>query len=101
MKTKTRDEGVSFREHLKRRLKDRAFRKAYDECDSEVRLAVAIAEAREKAGLTQAALAKMLHTKQTNISRIERGAQNITVGTLEKIAQALHRRLDIQFGPAT
>lgn len=100
MRLGNRGKRALFREDLKERLKDRDFRQAYDEADAEVRLAVAVAQAREQAGLTQAGLARMIHTKQTNISRIERGAQNVTIGTLEKIAKALHRRLEIQFGPA-
>jgi ribosome-binding protein aMBF1 (putative translation factor) len=99
MTGKKRGKRVFFDEDMKERLKDPAFHRAYDEVDAEVRLAIAIAEARQQAGLTQAALAKRLHTKQTNISRIERGAQNVTIGTLEKIAQALHRRLEFKFGP--
>ena len=43
-----------------------------------------------------AELATALHTKQSNISRIERGAQNMTIGMLGKIAKALHCRLKIQ-----
>ena len=87
---------IFFQERLNRRLKNVEFRKAYDEVDAEVRLAVEIAEARETAGLSQAELATALHTRQSNISRIERGAQNVTVATLGKIAKALHCRLEIQ-----
>ena len=87
---------IFFQERLNRRLKNAEFRKAYDEVDAEVRLAVEIAEARETAGLSQAELATALHTKQSNISRIERGAQNMTVGMLGKIAKALHCKLEIQ-----
>ena len=91
---------IFFQERLNRRLKNAEFRKAYEEADAEVRLAVEIAEARETAGLSQAQLATALHTKQSNISRIERGAQNVTVGTLGKIAKALHCRLEIQIRQA-
>jgi len=91
--------GVLFRDDLKERLKDPEFAKGYEEVDAEVRLAVAVAMARERAGLTQAELAKKLHTKQSNISRLERGTHNLTMGTLRKIAKALHTRLDIQLLP--
>jgi len=96
MKDKKTEKKMFFRAHLEKRLKNAEFRKEYDAVDAEVRLAVEIAEARESAGLSQAQLAMALHTKQSNISRIERGAQNVTVGTLGKIAKALHCRLDIQ-----
>ena len=100
MKNKNKNLGISFDDYFKERLKNPKFRKAFDEIDAEVRLAVAIAQAREQAGLTQAALAKVLHTKQTNISRIERGEQNLTIHTLQGIAKALHCRLNIQLQPA-
>ena len=100
MKNKNNNLGISFDDDLKKRLKDRKFREAFEEVDAEVRLAVAIAQAREQAGLTQTALAKALHTKQTNISRIERGEQNLTIHTLQGIAKALHCRLEIQLHPA-
>lgn len=91
---------VLFREDLKKRLKDPEFGKAYEEADAEVRLAIAVAEARERAGMTQAELARKLHTKQSNISRIERGTQNLTLTSLENIARALHCRLEIRLLPA-
>lgn len=91
---------VLFREGLHKRLKDPEFRKAYAEADSEVRLSVALADAREKAGLTQAQLAHILGTRQSNISRIEKGAQNVTLRTLERMAEALHRRIEIRLRPA-
>lgn len=100
MKGKNAGKRLFFREDVGHRLKDPDFRKAYEEADTEVRLAVAVAEAREKAGLSQAELAELLHTKQSNISRIERGGQNVTVATLDKIARALHLRLEIQLRPA-
>ena len=100
MKTKPAPKRIYFRDDLKERLKDPAFRQAFDEVDAEVRWAVAVAQARERAGMTQANLAKVLHTKQSNISRIERGAQNVTIGTLRKIAKVLHCRLEIQLRPA-
>ena len=92
--------GVLFRDDLKKRIKNPAFAKAFAEMDAEVRLAVALAEAREQAGLTQAQLARIVHTRQSNISRIEQGAQNVTLRTLERIAQALKRRLEISLRPA-
>lgn len=96
---KARGKRTLFRDDLKRRLKDPEFSKAYEEADAEVRLAVSVAEARERAGLSQAELARLVHTRQSNISRIERGTQNLTVGTLEKIAKALHSRLEIRLSP--
>ncbi|MFA6318288.1 MAG: helix-turn-helix transcriptional regulator [Elusimicrobiota bacterium] len=100
MNGKPKRRRILFRDDLRERLKDPEFRRGFDEIDAEVRLAVAIAEAREKEGLTQAELARKLHTRQSNISRIERGSQNLTIGTLRKIARALRCRISIQLLPA-
>ena len=40
-----------------------------------------------------------MKTKQQTVSRIERGAQNVTIETLEKIAHALKRDLQVRFVP--
>ncbi len=92
--------GIRFRDQLRERLKDPIFAKAFAEADAEVRLAVALAEARGKAGLTQAELARKLGTRQSNISRIEQGSQNVSLRTLERIAEALHCRIEIRLRPA-
>ena len=79
---------VSFRDVLKEDLKDQEFKKAFEEADLPVRLAVQIAKARERAHLTQAQLARKIGTKQQAISRIESGDQNLTLATLQRIAEA-------------
>ena len=53
-------------------------------------------QAREKAGITQAMIAKKLRTKKSAISRIENHAEDIRLSTLEKYARALGKRLKVQ-----
>ncbi len=45
--------------------------------------------------MTQADLAKAIGTRQANVSRLERFDANLTLGTLEKVAQALGASLRI------
>ena len=52
-------------------------------------------QARQQAGLTQEQLAKMLQTKKTAISRIENHAQDIKLSTIQKVAKALGKSLEI------
>lgn len=52
---------------------------------------------RKKAGLTQKELAERLKTSQSVIARMERGKQNLTVGTLLKIAVIFRKNLQIDF----
>ncbi|MDA8244509.1 MAG: helix-turn-helix transcriptional regulator [Elusimicrobia bacterium] len=77
--------------------KDPRWAPAYAQADVEVRLAIQIARARERARMTQGQLARAAGTTQSVISRIERGNQNLTVKTLSRIASVLHTTLVIQF----
>jgi predicted transcriptional regulator len=55
-----------------------------------------IVNARKELNLTQAQLAKLVGTKQSNISRLESGEYNPTIEFLSKIAQAMGKNLDIR-----
>jgi predicted transcriptional regulator len=55
-----------------------------------------IVKARKELNLTQAQLAQLVGTKQSNISRLESGEYNPTIEFLSKIAQAMGKNLDIR-----
>ena len=83
-----------FNDWLQNQLKNPELKKAYEEEDVRARLALRIAEVRKKKKISQAELAKKLHTTQQVISDIETFKHpNITLLTLQKIAEALHSRL--------
>ena len=88
---------VSLDEVFAKAEKSPRWKDAYAQADIEVRVAIDIAKARERARLTQSQLAKAIGTTQSVISRIERADQNLTLETLSKIAGALQRHLVIQF----
>lgn len=96
MNTKRSKAGIALDEVFSGSARDPKWKGAYANADIEVRLAIQIAKARERARLTQAQLAEAIGTTQSVISRIERAAQNLTLETLSKIAGALHRNLVIQ-----
>lgn len=87
---------VSLDEVFAKAEKSPAWKAAYAKADVEVRMAIDIAKARDRAHLTQSQLAKAIGTTQSVISRIERADQNLTLATLSKIADALNRNLVIQ-----
>ncbi len=58
--------------------------------------ASAVASARALRGLSQKQLAAMTGMDQSDISKIERGAANPSVATLERIASALGGRLSVR-----
>jgi DNA-binding XRE family transcriptional regulator len=56
-----------------------------------------IREAREKAGFTQKELAEKSGVPQATISKIESGKRNLELNTLNKIAKAMGKRIEINF----
>lgn len=58
-------------------------------------MAVQLRWARQDAGLSQAQFAQRLGVSRQQVSLLESPEGNPTLGTLEKVAHALHRRLDI------
>lgn len=56
-----------------------------------------IADLRERAHMTQAQLARKLHTKQQVVSRMEQDKYKPSLSTLEKIACVFGKRLEINF----
>ncbi|MHB8846413.1 MAG: helix-turn-helix domain-containing protein [Nitrospirota bacterium] len=78
-----------------RKKKDRNFAKNYDEGYEQFKVGVLLREARQSAGMTQEELARRLKTKKTAISRIENHAEDIKLSTLEKVASALGKRLQV------
>jgi len=73
------------------------YQKAYQEMAPEFEVASAVIAARKHAGLTQEELAQRMDTKQALIARLESGAQNTTLKTLGRIAEATGTQLKITF----
>jgi len=84
-----------YAEFKKKALTRPEVRRSFEEGLDVLRLAVSLAELREKRGLTQTQLAAKVHTSAAVISRIENG-QNVELKTLRKIAAALNARLKIE-----
>ena len=76
-------------------LKDRPIKEAYKKLSPEFELIQLIIEKRLEQGLTQAALARKLGTKQSAISRLERGSHNPSLTFLRRLAKALDTELCI------
>jgi HTH-type transcriptional regulator / antitoxin HipB len=80
----------------KRKAKSPKFAKNFESGYEAFKFSVMLKEAREKAGITQEAIARKLRTKKSAISRIENHAADIRLSTLEKYARALGKRLKVQ-----
>jgi len=79
-----------------RKKRDKAFGPGYEEGYEQFKVGVMLRQAREAAGLTQVELARRLKTQKTAISRIENHAEDIKLSTLERVASALGKRLEIR-----
>lgn len=88
---------MDFDYWLKKELKDPEFKRIYDEHGRQLEIAYQILQLRKKKKMSQKQLAKKIGTKQSNVARLETGQQNFSLATLEKIAQALNCRLNINF----
>jgi ribosome-binding protein aMBF1 (putative translation factor) len=84
---------------LKRKMQTPEFRAAYDAEDKRIELVLQIIKLRQKSGMTQSDLAKAIGTRLANVSRLERFDTNLTLGTLEKVAEALGVNLQIGLVP--
>ena len=88
----------TFQSRLREDMKDPEFKAHYEEEKQALMLAIKIAELREKKGLSQQQLAKLMGTSQQAISRIESGEyEGFTLKTLEKIAGATGMKVKIEF----
>jgi HTH-type transcriptional regulator / antitoxin HipB len=78
-----------------RKKTDKEFFDGFNEGCEQFKIGVILRQARETAGLTQEALAIRLKTKKTAISRIENHAEDIKLSTLDRVAKALGKRLQV------
>ncbi len=80
----------------RRKHKDHEFEEGFEQGYREFKIGVLLKQAREQAGLSQEELAKRVGTKKTAISRIENHAQDIKLSTIQKVAKALGKSLEVR-----
>ena len=80
----------------KRKKGSRAFARGFETGYEQFKIGVMLRMAREKAGITQVELAERLKTKKSAISRIENHAGDIRLSTLERVAEAIGKRLTLK-----
>ncbi len=83
---------------FEKEMESSKFKAIYDEISAQMTIGEQIAELRHKAKMSQQELAKKVRTSRTAIARYESGDyERYNVGTLARIAKALHKRLRISF----
>lgn len=85
---------------LKNAGKREGFRKAYDDLEEEYTLVREMLSARSKSGLTQEAVAELMGTTKSAVSRLESAGKHApSLTTLKKYARAVGCDLKIEFIP--
>jgi DNA-binding XRE family transcriptional regulator len=85
---------------LKKALKRKEFRKAYEDLKEEYALTREMLSARSKFGLTQEAVAELMGTTKSAVSRLESAGKHVpSLMTLKKYARAVGCRLEIKLVP--
>ncbi len=95
--SKKNKKAIDFQEYLSKQLKDKDFKKYFDEYGKQLEIAYQILQLRKKRKMSQKSLAEKLGTNQSNVARMESGRQNFTTEMLQRVANALGRNLRIEF----
>lgn len=86
----------NFNDYLKKKLENPEIAKEYRRINPFFQLARELIKLRIKRGVTQNELALRVGSTQAVISRIESGSVNCSIGTIQKIAEALDAKLLLQ-----
>ena len=90
---------LAFKDSLNKRLKDKNFRKEYEDIQPEMDIIRAIIKARKEQQITQAELSARTGINQGDISKLERGIRNPSLRMLKKLADGLGMQLKLEFLP--
>ena len=90
---------TTLNQFIEEQLKDPLFKEKYDALEPEFTVMQAMIDARKGKGMTQKELADATGISQADISRLERGTGNPSIKTLQRVAQAMHMALKIEFVP--
>jgi len=90
---------IKFEDVKRKLLEDPATLKAYEDLQNEYQVASALIRARLKAHMTQAEVAKRMHTSQAAVARYEGGGYLPSLKTIEKYAQAVNQKISINISP--
>ncbi len=91
------DKDMTWEEYEKILMKRPGFKEAQEETRLEYEIARALIKARLAKGLTQAEIAKRMHTKQSVISRVENARTMPSLAFLKRLAEVLNASLEVQF----
>jgi len=91
----------TFLEFKNKALSDPEVKELYESLSVAYNLRKSLIALRKEAGLTQENLAEILHTKKSNISRLENVNSKVSpkLSTIEEYAKAVGYKVEINFVP--
>jgi DNA-binding Xre family transcriptional regulator len=99
MKKQTRKQPTNWDRYFQAQMRDSGLRRLVEEELKALRVGSEIVRLRVRSRLSQAELASRAGMSPPNLSRIERSpGQNLTLGTLVRLARAMDRDVAIRFG---
>ena len=87
----------NFRDTLKEEMENPEFKKEWDNLEVEFQIIKAMIDGRNENHLTQRELSDMTGIAQGDISKIEHGNANPSIKTLDRLADALGKKLKVTF----
>lgn len=89
---------TNFDRYIEEQLKDPEFAERFRRAGEAWDVALQIAALRQRAGLTQKELARLLKTSQQQVSRLESpGYEGHSLSMLRRVAEALHAEVHVVF----
>jgi len=86
---------VTVDDWLAEELQDEEFRLLWNEREAAYKVARALIRLRKKQGLSQSEVARRAGLKQPAIARLESGAVRPTLDTIQRVAHALGREVEV------
>ncbi|MGM9551302.1 MAG: helix-turn-helix domain-containing protein [Clostridia bacterium] len=88
-----------FRNYLNEQLKNDEFKAEYEKLEPEFSIIQAVIDARKSTNITQKELAERTGIAQSDISKLENGNSNPTLGMLKRLADGMGMTVKLQFVP--
>jgi DNA-binding XRE family transcriptional regulator len=88
---------TSYQNDLKKDLKNKKFREAFEYDNFVCETAFELSRMREHKGLTQRQLAELAGLKRQAVTRLEQGETNMTLATVYKVAKSLGKKPKVTF----
>ena len=85
-----------FQRYLDEQLENEGFRKEWEALEPEYTIMKAMINARNEKGLTQKELSQRSGIAQGDISKLENGNANPSLRTLQRLAEAMDKKLKIE-----